>query len=139
MAGVLEGGTFITAIVVTISTKTGAVRMASAGHPSGVLVSDRGARTCAVRAALPLGLSDDATIEDSSMMLERGQGLYLYTDGISEPRTNTGISPPPADLHQLLREWSATPESDLGGSLAACWGPGWQRDDALAIGVRRVA
>jgi sigma-B regulation protein RsbU (phosphoserine phosphatase) len=81
---------FVTAFLADLSLETGRLRYINAGHPPPVLLRsghavrqlDRGRRT-------PLGL-DDPAITVAEELLEPGDRLLLFTDGITEARSGDG-------------------------------------------------
>jgi serine phosphatase RsbU (regulator of sigma subunit) len=79
-------GRFATAILVNLRFADGklAVTLASAGHPSALLTRSGGfACELGKRGAL-LGVFADVVIEDAATVLEPGDSLALYTDGLLE-------------------------------------------------------
>jgi sigma-B regulation protein RsbU (phosphoserine phosphatase) len=86
-------GSFVTAILAELDTRTGVYQQVNAGHPSELLL--RGGRSLPplpAPNALPLGLggmvSRPPRVE--SRQLEAGDILVLYTDGITEARDSGG-------------------------------------------------
>jgi serine phosphatase RsbU (regulator of sigma subunit) len=81
---------FVTAVLAELDTATGLLRYLNAGHPPPLLMRggkvvralDRGRR-------LPLGV-DDAHIDVAEEILEPGDRLLLYTDGVVEARDEHG-------------------------------------------------
>ncbi len=80
--------TFATAVHVVVDLESGAYQLTNSGHPP-VLVwsaTDRRWSTDDVRGTA-LGVVPDPEIRTSSGMLDPGQALLLYTDGVVETRT----------------------------------------------------
>ncbi len=82
-----ENCMFVTAISGVIDTGNGRCRLASAGHPSPLLLNS----DCASHWHYPLqatgpalGLAEDATYIEESLILQSGATLLLYTDGADE-------------------------------------------------------
>ena len=81
---------FATAVLAELDVETGRLRYINAGHPPPLLLRagrivgelDRGRR-------MPLGV-DDASAEVAEEVLEPGDRLLLYTDGVTEARTADG-------------------------------------------------
>ena len=66
--------------------------MARAGHPPPVLIdSEKGAVVALEPAGPLLGVFDDITVEDASVVLGPHSSLVLYTDGITEARGADGL------------------------------------------------
>ena len=128
-AGVSEF--FVTAACLVIDPVSGTVTWASAGHPPPILL-DSG-EPLPRRPSLPLGLSRAFESEEQRLAMAPGEGVLLYTDGLSEARPigdgdpdllgserisravreNAGSAP--EDLVTALREVA---EEHSGGQLA---------------------
>lgn len=63
------------------------VTMARAGHPPPLLLSSTGAVAEVGVPGHPLGLFPDPVLMDSDLVLEPGQALFLYTDGLTDARS----------------------------------------------------
>lgn len=82
--------TFVTAVCLVHRPSDGTVRCAIAGHDLPLLL-DRGAPIPAEgHAGLPLGIEDEIGCSTSTFRLEPGEGLLLYTDGLTEARRENG-------------------------------------------------
>ena len=76
-------GLFATAFVAVLNSGTGEMRYANAGHTYPVLLGktpslfrpDQG---------IALGIFEDSNIRESTMRLSPGEGILLYTDGVTE-------------------------------------------------------
>jgi sigma-B regulation protein RsbU (phosphoserine phosphatase) len=114
------GAPFVTAACMVFHP-LGRVEWALAGH-DGPLRLDTGAPLDANGSSgLPLGVSDRIGCETAASELERGAGLLLYTDGLTEARRpGDGASPSPASqngsdlfgqdrIERLLRELKGVP------------------------------
>jgi len=58
--------------------------MCQAGHPLPIYVPARGAAEVVGSGGFPVGLWPDATYQAEELVVEPGDRLYLYSDGISE-------------------------------------------------------
>lgn len=76
-------GMFVTVFACVLDPATGEVRYANAGHMPPLLI-DEGARMLDIDPGVLLGLFDDADLKEGVLSLECGQGLLLYTDGVTE-------------------------------------------------------
>jgi len=70
-----------------INTSTGCVDLWSAGHLPPIRFSDASPELQHVDVAPPLGFLGDIVVPHTSLHLEPGSGLFLYTDGLVERRT----------------------------------------------------
>ncbi len=79
-------GRFATAILVHLRFTGGrvAVTLASAGHPAALLTRAGGATTQLGERGALLGVFADAEIRETSAVLQPGDSLALYTDGLLE-------------------------------------------------------
>jgi sigma-B regulation protein RsbU (phosphoserine phosphatase) len=82
---------FVTLLVGEVSLEDGQCRLASAGHEHPIKVN----RTCTgpvdVVTGPPLGLDIDNEYGESLIMLEPGDSLFVYTDGVTEARDQEGM------------------------------------------------
>ncbi|WP_155375302.1 PP2C family protein-serine/threonine phosphatase [Catellatospora vulcania] len=81
---------YVTGLLCELHTGTGRLRYISAGHPAPLLLRrGRAVRELTGGQRLPFGL-DDAAIEVAEEILEPGDRLLLYTDGIVEASDKWG-------------------------------------------------
>ena len=78
---------FVTVGCVTVSPTDGVLRWAYAGHPP-VLWLDTGEELSGAR-TIPLGLAGDWACTPEAHRLSPGEGVLLYTDGVTEARHNS--------------------------------------------------
>jgi len=102
---------FVTAAYVHVDLETGALIVASAGHPFPVLRSARSSTVGAVGGLGPLlGRFAGAEFGEQSLRFEPGDRLVIYTDGITEARNASGEPYGEDRLHAFIAE-----TSDLSG------------------------
>ena len=77
----------VTVLLVLFDPEDGRGFLASAGHPSAVLLSDAGCGVVEPLYGLPLGATDQA-FTTTSFALAPGEAVVLYTDGVTEARRN---------------------------------------------------
>ena len=87
---------FATAFYCVLDANRGELRYARAGHPYPFHVQRRGGRVallnCVEGTAGPaLGLIDSASYGNSCALLEPGDWVFLFTDGIEEATNNAGV------------------------------------------------
>ncbi|ANE22538.1 hypothetical protein AAY81_04700 [Denitrobacterium detoxificans] len=80
---------FVSVFAAVLDPRNGEVRFANAGHMPPLLVGNN-ASVFEVNPGELLGLFDDTVIEESTVILEPGQGLLLYTDGVVEAQAVDG-------------------------------------------------
>jgi phosphoserine phosphatase RsbU/P len=84
---------FVTAALTELDTELGLFRRISAGHPGELLLRDgRLIRVLSAPTALPLGLGHlgEPIPQVAEEALQPGDQLLLYTDGVTEARTDDG-------------------------------------------------
>jgi serine phosphatase RsbU (regulator of sigma subunit) len=84
---------FVTAIVAEVSQDGSKVELLNRGHPPPLLVAGAGAQLlAAAEGGLPLGLAELAAPPSHRAVIELGpgEGILLYTDGVSEARNRAG-------------------------------------------------
>lgn len=94
------------------ATANGEVEICNAGHcPPLHLKSDGVAAVAAT--GLPVGMFCDERYESTRLMLDKGDRLLLYTDGLSEARNLSGIEYGDTRLTSMLRSNCGLPAADL--------------------------
>ena len=136
---VVAPGLFLTAVYCLLDVETGAMRLASAGHPPALHVDAGGETTLIRRTGPALGLTTDAEYSEVSLHLEKADRLVLYTDGLLEA---VGAAAP-ADLQQVLHLEAAAGQllRELRAELKGRNGAGEDPDDVtlLLLDVRAGA
>ena len=122
---------FVTLACVVVDPSEGSLTWASAGHPPPIEL-DTG-KPLEAAPTLPLGVTHDLRLEERKLELREGDGLLLYTDGLSEARTD-GLDTPDllgaerigrvvrehagAGPHELADALRSVAEQHSGGRLA---------------------
>ena len=76
-------GMFATVFAAVLDTRTGELRYANAGHTRPLLLgSEKG--FIVPDTGMAIGLFEDIGIIDEKIMLRDGEGIFIYTDGITE-------------------------------------------------------
>ena len=75
---------FITAWMGYLDLKTGEVHVANAGHNPPVLIRDGKAKYVGIKPGFVLAGLDGMVYKDHTLQLQKGDILYLYTDGVTE-------------------------------------------------------
>ncbi|MBW3094228.1 SpoIIE family protein phosphatase [Bifidobacterium sp. 64T4] len=75
---------FVTAFICVLDTSTGEVRYVNAGHNPPVLEQSGKRSFLSCKPGLVLGAMDTMTYRQGTLALQGGDGIMLYTDGITE-------------------------------------------------------
>jgi signal transduction histidine kinase len=134
-------GRFATAILVNLRLAGGQVKVtvASAGHPAALLTrSAGGAHELGERGAL-LGVFADPDIEEASAVLEPGDSLALYTDGLLEAHAPEHTLTPEEMVAQLERSSPDGAQEAIDALLRLVVLDEHVRDDIAILGARVTA
>ncbi len=119
----------------------GAVELFNAGHLPVVAVCG-GDALLLESTALPLGMFHDASFSSTRLQLEQGDLLFLYTDGLSEVRTEEGEYGVDRVMNVVGRQCAAT----AAGVVSACLadvrefaGASRGLDDVTLLAIQRRA
>jgi len=86
-----ESTMFVTLFYGTINVHTGDLQYANGGHNLPYIKRKNGDLECLSDAhGLILGIMDDATYGTSSLKLNKGDAVFLYTDGVNEAEDGSG-------------------------------------------------
>ena len=75
---------FVTVFALVMDTDTGIITYANAGHNPPLKISGLGAEYLEPASGIAIGLFEDADICNETLKLSSGDGIMLYTDGITE-------------------------------------------------------
>jgi serine phosphatase RsbU (regulator of sigma subunit) len=135
--------TFVTMVVMLVDPRSGAIEFANAGHPPPVVLGPGGApRAVKGETQFPLGI-EEQSITCHSAQLEPGELLVLFTDGLTELRTEgklLGVDGLCARLKEVYaREGMESREvaAGLTEALNALQGAGAPEDDRTFLLARR--
>jgi serine phosphatase RsbU (regulator of sigma subunit)/anti-sigma regulatory factor (Ser/Thr protein kinase) len=133
---------FVTCFYLLLEPETGRVNYANAGHDLPYRRGPRGVEE--LRATgMPLGLLPDISYDEYETVLEPGELLVFYSDGLVEAHDQTGDMFGFPRLQRLLGEAASDGVAlirFLLDELTAFTGPGWrQEDDVTLVTVSRLA
>ncbi len=128
-------GRFATAILARV--RSGGphtdITVALAGHPAALIIRNDGGSTSELGGAGSLlGIFRDASIEEVTTVLEPGDGLALYTDGLPEAHAPTSV----VTVESMIDRLRATPPAsarDTIDALLSLFGPDDSVRDDIAI------
>jgi sigma-B regulation protein RsbU (phosphoserine phosphatase) len=82
---------FVTMLVGELSLTDGSCRLSSAGHEHPIRVGRSDAGEISVINGRPVGLESDSQYVESTVQMQPGECLFIYTDGITEARNPGGM------------------------------------------------
>jgi hypothetical protein len=155
VAGTFPGSAFVTGVLAELDTASGRLRYLNAGHPEPLLLRDgRVVKSLGAGRRVPFGL-ETSGFSVGEEVLEPGDWLAVYTDGVTEARDPEGAwfgeerlvefltraaadgMPPPETVRRLMRAVLAHQGGllqDDASVLLACWGTDRDRTAAPAPG-----
>ena len=75
---------FATVFCAILNTENGEVRFANAGHNPPLLMNAQGVDYLAMKSGFVLGPMEDTVFETERIIMQPGDTLFLYTDGVTE-------------------------------------------------------
>jgi PAS domain S-box-containing protein len=136
----LEFENFVTVFLVILDTTSGDISYSSAGHPPPMIVHANGdTEILYMLNNPPLGIIKGSWFEQASCNLMPGDRLVLYTDGISEARSDSGLFGEEGIEQVLNAHAQATPDELVTYLLDAAkdWAHGKLRDDTALLIIGR--
>lgn len=136
-----DGMMFVTLVYGILDTRNGQVDYCNAGHNHPyVFPAGGGLRKIADGGGVIAGLYEGAKYDSGSLRLEPGDGLLLYTDGLTEAFNNEGAMFGDGGLRATLETVAQAPVEDVVKALArdvtAFIGSAPRSDDLTVVAVR---
>jgi phosphoserine phosphatase RsbU/P len=136
-------GLMVTVLCGILDVDSGQFRFANAGHEPPLVVRAGGRDVQVLDTAGPLvGAFRSLGLSESSVGLERGDSLVLYTDGVTDAATPSGERFGSERFETLVREHCAISASSVVETVmtaVSAWGDGAEPADDLALLVLRRA
>lgn len=139
-----DAGMFVTLFYGVVHLRTGALEYSSGGHNPPYLLSQNGAVTALQQTkGMALGVAEAVLYEAKRIALPAGDGLFLYTDGVTEAMDSAGNLFSEYRLEEVLRRTAdRTPRELIQGVMSEVqrFTAGAEQSDditALAIQLRR--
>lgn len=87
-----DSNMFVTFFLGILDLSTGILKYTNAGHNPPVIINkNKGAVMFEKTKFIPVGLFEDFNYGESSLMLEPGDKIFLYTDGVSEAENSDNL------------------------------------------------
>jgi phosphoserine phosphatase RsbU/P len=126
-------GQFVTAAYVHLDAEAGELRYSAAGHPSMLLLRNETVSEV-IENGLLLAASETATYSEKTLLLEPGDRLLLYTDGLVEARNAEGKLFGEDSLIAALRDTRGlTPGQGADRLIASAQAWAVSQDDDLTV------
>ena len=139
---------FVSVFYGVLDAQTWALTFANGGHPPPLLVTPVGGgegRIGTLRggAGTLLGIDEDQVYEEGSLTLDAGEGVYFYTDGLTEAFDSDHTPFGEERLWGCLSTTAGGSPSDLAGAVTAAIagfvGDAPQHDDITNLVIKRVS
>jgi sigma-B regulation protein RsbU (phosphoserine phosphatase) len=104
---------FVTLFLGVLNIETGKLNYCNAGHNYPYLVNDNKLKILANTHGTPLGAIQDLEYTSSEMNLEKGDMIYLYTDGVTEAIDYKEKQFGEPRLEELLKKFHADKAEDV--------------------------
>ena len=113
LCGQMIAGRFVTMAYTRLDASRGTLAYANAGHNPPLLIRANGAAKHLTTGGRVLGAFPDSTYQQGEIVLQSGDRLVLFTDGITEARNAAGEEFGEARLRQLLAREHGRSADDL--------------------------
>ena len=136
----VEEGKFVTMVYLTLDPKTGELACAGAGHPEPRLVRSDGSVSQLDARGLALGIAPDQEYAVGRAVLEPGDAVVLFTDGVVESRVGADLYGA-TRLDRMLSEGRELPAEDLARAVvedSRAFAGGGLADDSAVVVVKRT-
>ncbi len=108
-----EQNMFVTSIIGVLDLPTGKLRYCNAGHEKPFVIGKE-VRPLPAKPHLPLGVMDDLIYTAQETLLQPGESLFLYTDGLTEAKNEShelfGVKRIEKGLQDCIKNESIAPE-----------------------------
>jgi sigma-B regulation protein RsbU (phosphoserine phosphatase) len=134
---------FVTAFFAILAPQTGKVEFCNAGHNAPYRIG-RGGGVTAVDGAkgIILGVQPEATYTNGTLSLAPGEGIYVFTDGVTEAANVQGEMFSEARLEAVLRDSADSSSAEIVNavtqSVHGFVGNALPSDDITMLAVRRL-
>lgn len=108
-----DAGLYVTLFYGILHTRTGEVEYSLAGHAPPYLLYGTGIAPVEYKGGMVLGLIENNEYQAGNLLLRRGDGLFLYTDGVTEARDVEQNFFSEQRLEDFLHRTSGAPLSEL--------------------------
>jgi len=132
---------FLTAFLGILDAQTGALDYVSAGHDHPLLITDSKVETRLEPTGPAIGIMEDAEFSAKSVKLSRGTTLLLYSDGVTDVRSEDEEIFGPAKFQKLINGGKSSAGflvEHIVAEIEAFRGEAKQFDDMTLLAIGRV-
>ncbi|MBQ8482098.1 MAG: SpoIIE family protein phosphatase [Alphaproteobacteria bacterium] len=104
---------FVTAFLAVLNLKTGVLEYVNAGHNPPFVYDENGYRIMEVKRNMVLGGLENISYVSEQLQMQKGQRLFLYTDGVSEAQNNDGEFYGEERIGNILRQDMQSPRHTI--------------------------
>ncbi|MFH0760001.1 MAG: SpoIIE family protein phosphatase [Bacteroidota bacterium] len=98
-----ESSMFVTFFVGVLNLHTGEIKYSNAGHNPPIIIRDNGdVEMFELSKSIPVGLFEDFTYTEASVGLNKGDKIFMYTDGVTEAENCDKVLYSPERLVTIL-------------------------------------
>ena len=108
-----ESCMFVTVFCAILDIRTGEVEYSNGGHNLPYFVSHAETRPLRNTGGMALGFTEDVTYRSEKIMLRPGDGLFLYTDGVTEAMDEGGNQFSEPRLAEFLHEANGSSATEI--------------------------
>lgn len=112
---------FASLFYIVYNMKSGRIRYCNAGHLPPIKISNGKAvlleRSIRMKTGMLVGVIPDAKFTENELVLEKGETLVLYTDGITETVNGRNVFFGEERLIDILQDYSILPNSEICGNV----------------------
>jgi serine phosphatase RsbU (regulator of sigma subunit) len=141
LAGEESARSYVTLFLATLDGRSGRLRYVNAGHATQLLVRRAAGIERLESTGRPLGLYPGGGFEERELFLERGDTLFLFTDGLVDAE-DAGGEPFGSRLEQLLKAQRGGSTAELLACVQAALdrhrGTSEANDDATIVALRLI-
>jgi serine phosphatase RsbU (regulator of sigma subunit) len=125
---------FVTCFYAILDPKSGSLRYANAGHDAPYIHRNSAAEELRAR-GMPLGLMPEMSYEEHEIVLDAGEGVFFYSDGLVEAHDPNGEMFGFPRLRVLIAEHAEKEslEETLLEELYSFVGEGWEQEDDITL------
>jgi sigma-B regulation protein RsbU (phosphoserine phosphatase) len=133
---------FVTAFFAILAPQTGKVEFCNAGHNAPYRIGRGGVTAVDGAKGIILGVQPEATYTNGTLSLAPGEGIYVFTDGVTEAANVQGDMFSEARLEAVLRDSADSSSAEIVNavtqSVHGFVGNALPSDDITMLAVRRL-